>query len=432
MAVFEIIMPKLGESVEEALITKWFVKENQDIQEDDVLLEIATDKVDSEIPSPVAGRIMKILFPVDSKVAVGKVIALVETAPGDSPAKETQGTDTANTRDEPVPIAASSNRNEPVTSSSGRFYSPLVKSIASRENITAIELETIQGTGRNGRVRKADMLGFLTTRTNIGKPQVISSASASVSAPMGAEKPKAPVSISAGDEIIEMDRIRKLIADHMVMSVHTAPHVTNMVEADVTDIVQWRTKAKEGFQKKEGANLTYMPVITEAVAKALRDFPRVNVSVDGYKIILRKNINIGIAVSLPDGNLIVPVVKNADQKSLLGLALDINHLAENARSNKLLPEDIQGGTFSITNFGTFRNVMGTPIINQPQAAILAVGTIEKKPAVLETPSGDVIAIRHKMFLSLTYDHRAIDGALGGAFLRRVADYLEQFDTKRAI
>lgn len=430
MAVFEIIMPKLGESVEEALITKWFVKENQDIQEDDVLLEIATDKVDSEIPSPVAGRITKILFPVDTKVAVGKVIALVETAPGDSPANETAETDSAKNTAEPAPLASSSPKTESIKRSSGHFYSPLVKSIASRENITPGELETIQGTGRNGRVRKADVLGFLAARTSVAKPQGIPSQA--TSAPVSADKPKAPVSISAGDEIIEMDRIRKLIADHMVMSVHTAPHVTNMVEADVTGIVQWRTKAKEEFQKREGANLTYMPVITEAVARALRDFPRVNISVDGYRIILRKNINIGIAVSLPDGNLIVPVVKNTDQKSLLGLALDINRLAESARSNKLLPEDIQGGTFSITNFGTFRNVMGTPIINQPQAAILAVGTIEKKPAVLETPSGDVIAIRHKMFLSLTYDHRAIDGALGGAFLRRVADYLEQFDTKRTI
>lgn len=430
MAVFEIIMPKLGESVEEALITKWFVQENQDIQEDDVLLEIATDKVDSEIPSPVAGRVTKILFPVDSKVAVGKVIALVETAPGNSPANEIAGTDSVKTTAEPAPVAASTSKIEAIKSSSGRFYSPLVKSIASRENITPGELDTIQGTGRNGRVSKTDVLGFLAARSSAAKPQGISSPSPS--APVSADKPKTPVSISAGDEIIEMDRIRKLIADHMVMSVHTAPHVTNMVEADVTDIVQWRTKAKEGFQKREGANLTYMPVITEAVAKALRDFPMVNISVDGYKIILRKNINIGIAVSLPDGNLIVPVVKNADQKSLLGIALDINRLAESARANKLLPEDIQGGTFSITNFGTFRNVMGTPIINQPQAAILAVGTIEKKPAVLETPSGDVIAIRHKMFLSLTYDHRAIDGALGGAFLRRVADYLEQFDTKRTI
>jgi 2-oxoglutarate dehydrogenase E2 component (dihydrolipoamide succinyltransferase) len=431
MALFEIVMPKLGESVEEATITKWFINENDIVKEDDILVEIATDKVDSDIPSPVAGRVSKVIFPVDSKVAVGKVIAVIDldagsvgTAKTEKPAEEITKTEIiTSTEVKPVHV------KEIPKNSSNHFYSPLVRSIASRENLSTDELDSITGSGRQGRIRKEDLLTFL---KNKGTGVSATKTEIKKEVPISAEKPKASVSVSAGDEIIEMDRIRRLIADHMVMSVHTAPHVTNMLEADLTEVVQWRTRNKDVFQKREGQNLTYMPIITEAVSKALRDFPRVNVSVDGYKIIVRKNINIGIAVSLPDGNLIVPVVKNADQKSLLGIALEINKLAELARANKLGPDDIQGGTFSITNFGSFKNVMGTPIINQPQAAILAVGTIEKKPAVLETPSGDVIAIRHKMFLSLTYDHRAIDGALGGAFLRKVADYLEQFDIKRTI
>ena len=431
MALFEIIMPKLGESVEEATITKWFIKENDIVKEDDILVEIATDKVDSDIPSPVAGRVTKILFPLDSKVLVGKVIAVIDldggaaeqSKPDKHIAEETKTTQVVSAKEKPdVEIKLAKNKSD-------RFYSPLVRSIAARENLSSNELDSISGTGREGRVRKEDMLAFLKNRTS--GTSASTPASINEIAP-SKEKTKVAISVNEGDEIIEMDRIRRLIADHMVMSVHTAPHVTNMLEADLTEVVQWRTRNKDAFQKREGQNLTYMPIITEAVSKALRDFPRVNVSVDGYKIILRKNVNIGIAVSLNDGNLIVPVVKHADQKSLLGLAVEINKLAELARANKLGPDDIQGGTFSITNFGSFKNVMGTPIINQPQAAILAVGTIEKKPAVLETPSGDVIAIRHKMFLSLTYDHRAIDGALGGAFLRKVADYLEQFDTKRTI
>jgi 2-oxoglutarate dehydrogenase E2 component (dihydrolipoamide succinyltransferase) len=431
MALYEIVMPKLGESVEEATITKWFINENDIVKEDDILVEIATDKVDSDIPSPVAGRVSKVLFPVDSKVAVGKVIAVIDldadsigAAKTDKPAEEiTKTISVPSAESKPVPA------KEIPKNSSNRFYSPLVRSIASRENLSSDELDSITGSGRQGRVRKEDLLSFL---KNKGSGASTIKTETKKEVPLAVEKPKISVSVSAGDEIIEMDRIRRLIADHMVMSVHTAPHVTNMVEADLTEVVQWRTRNKDPFQKREGQNLTYMPIITEAVSKALRDFPRINVSVDGYKIIVRKNINVGIAVSLPDGNLIVPVLKNADQKSLLGIALEINKLAELARANKLGPDDIQGGTFSITNFGSFKNIMGTPIINQPQAAILAVGTIEKKPAVLETPSGDVIAVRHKMFLSLTYDHRAIDGALGGAFLRKVADYLEQFDIKRTI
>ncbi|HQH40932.1 MAG TPA: dihydrolipoamide acetyltransferase family protein [Bacteroidales bacterium] len=304
-----------------------------------------------------------------------------------------------------------------------RFYSPLVRNIAAKERISPEELASIPGSGRNGRVRKQDILEWI----QHGRKKVEDSSR--VEAPQTTvEKARPSISVWPGDEVIEMDRVRKLIADHMVMSKRTAAHVTNIVEADVTELVMWRNKVKDEFEAREKQKFTFMPAVTHAVACALRDFPRVNISVDGYNIIVRKAVNIGIAVATPDGNLIVPVVKNADQLSLTGLALEINRLADLARKGKLSPDDIQGGTFSITNFGTFRNLMGTPVINQPQAAILAVGTIEKKPSVLETPFGDVIAIRHKMYLSLTYDHRAIDGALGGAFLRRVADYLEKFNT----
>ncbi len=427
MALFEIKMPKMGESIEEATITKWFVKEGDQVQEDDVLLEIATDKVDSEIPSPVAGKVAKILFKVNDLVPVGKVVALIDTEGG-------AGTVTSSTVAAPVVEETKQPEVQPKTSVSKtdyketdtRFYSPLVRNIASREHISPEELSRIPGTGRNGRVRKQDILAWIQSR---GKQPDMSAKTeiGSVSETI-VEKAKPSVSVWPGDEVIEMDRVRKLIADHMVMSKRTAAHVTNIVEADVTELVMWRNRVKDEFEAREKQKFTFMPAVTQAVARALRDFPRVNISVDGYNIIMRKAVNIGIAVATPDGNLIVPVVKNADQLSLTGLALEINRLADLARKGKLSPDDIQGGTFSITNFGTFRNLMGTPVINQPQAAILAVGTIEKKPAVLETPSGDVIAIRHKMYLSLTYDHRAIDGALGGAFLRRVADYLEKFDT----
>jgi 2-oxoglutarate dehydrogenase E2 component (dihydrolipoamide succinyltransferase) len=423
MPSFEVIMPKLGESVEEATITKWFVKVNDQVNEDDVLLEIATDKVDSEIPSPVSGRISKIEYGENEKVPVGKVIAIIDL---DADASKFSGTIASSVKPE-IEKDATPVSLKQMAGSSGRFYSPLVRNIATRENIAEDDLEKIVGSGRNGRLRKQDILSFLNARGNS-----VSTDAGIRSIASDGQKSRAKVSLSAGDEIIEMDRIRRLIADHMVMSKHTSAHVTNMLEADLTEVVLWRNKTKDGFQKREGQNLTYMPIITEAVAKALRDFPRVNISVDEYKIIVRKNVNIGIAVATPDGNLIVPVIKNADQKSLLGIALEINKMADLARKGKLGPDDITGGTFSITNFGSFKNLMGTPIINQPQAAILAVGSIEKKPAVLETPSGDVIAIRHKMFLSLTYDHRAIDGALGGAFLRRVADYLEEFDARRSI
>jgi 2-oxoglutarate dehydrogenase E2 component (dihydrolipoamide succinyltransferase) len=442
MSQFELVMPKLGESITEATITKWFKKENDVIEEDDVLLEIATDKVDSEIPSPVAGKITKILFGEGEIVPVGKVIAIislsVETDNSNDTDKQPGVPEVPPTKEEQVPSSAQTNLitsgETKATTVSDRFYSPLIKTIAKQENISSQELDSIEGTGQNKRVRKEDVLSFLEGRGKTGSTKETLSAKLSapiVSAPF-TEKEKAPIQVGSADEVIEMDRMRRMIADHMVMSKHTAPHVTNFVETDVTNLVLWRNKIKDEFQKREKINLTYMPVFLEAIVKALKDFPQVNASVDGYKMIIRKNINLGVAVALPTGNLIVPVIKNADYLNLLGLAKELNRLAEAARNNKLAPDDVQGGTFTISNFGTFKNSFGTPIINQPQVAILATGSIEKKPAVLETPTGDIIAIRHKMYLSLTYDHRIVDGALGGAFIRRIADYLEGFDINRKI
>jgi 2-oxoglutarate dehydrogenase E2 component (dihydrolipoamide succinyltransferase) len=419
MSQFDIVMPKMGESITEATITKWFKQEGDIVEEDDVLLEIATDKVDSEIPSPVAGKIIKILFKQGDVVPVGKVIAVISLG-GE------EGEDVREGRDE----GRNENLEGTIESQKGRFYSPLVKTIAKQESLTQAELDSIAGTGQNGRVRKEDILLYVEQKKS-GKITQIQETRPKDPSVLG-EKPKVSVSIGAEDQIIEMDRVRRVIADHMVMSKHTAPHVTNFVEIDVTNLVQWRNRVKDDFLKREKVNLTYMPVFLEAITLALKDFPQVNASVNGYDIILRKNINLGVAVALPTGNLIVPVIKNADHLNLLGLTKELNRLAETARNNKLNPDDIQGGTFTISNFGTFKNSFGTPIINQPQVAILATGSIEKKPAVVETPSGDVIAIRHKMFLSLTYDHRIIDGALGGAFLRRIADYLEKFDINRTI
>jgi 2-oxoglutarate dehydrogenase E2 component (dihydrolipoamide succinyltransferase) len=423
MPTFEIKMPKLGESVEEATITKWFVKVNDVIEEEQPLLEIATDKVDSEIPSPVDGKVLKILFSENEKVPVGKVIAIIDLA-GESAvdAEVSEKSEEKNEKQQQKPEVKTTSND---FSNNSRFYSPLVKSISQKENISLNELEKIEGSGKNGRVKKDDVLGFLETRGNkVETKQIVTK--------NNIEPSKITITPSAGDEIIEMDRMRKLIADHMVMSKQISPHVTNVVEIDVTPLVIWREKNKAAFEKREKIKLTYMPPFIEAVARALKDFPYVNASVDGTKIILKKNINVGVAVALPTGNLIVPVIKSADQRSVIGLASELNRLAENARSNKLSPDDIQGGTFTITNFGTFRNLYGTPIINQPQVAILATGMIQKKPAVLETPSGDVIAIRHKMYLALTYDHRIVDGALGGNFLRRIGDYLEQWDMNRGI
>ncbi len=417
MSQFELKMPKLGESVEEATITKWFVKVGDMVEDDQALLEIATDKVDSEIPSPVSGRIVKILYQEGEKVVVGKVIAIIDLS-GDAEIAVQESSIQLQSKVSEIPQKG--NQKSLSTHESTRFYSPLVRSIASKENISLTELDALTGSGLGNRVSKNDILNYIKTRKNH------QSITEQPSKPVNKELPKVSVSIGANDQIVEMDRMRRLIADHMVLSKQVSPHVTNFVEADVTNLVQWRNKNKDAFEKKNGVKLTFMPAFIEATAKALRDFPGVNASVDGYNVILRNQVNIGIAVALPSGNLIVPVIKNADMLNTAGLSVEMNRLADSARNNKLSPDDIQGGTFTITNFGSFRNMAGTPIINQPQVAILATGSIEKKPAVLELPSGDVIAIRHKMMLSLSYDHRIVDGVLGGSFLRRIADYLEQW------
>jgi len=434
MANFNILMPKLGESIQEGTITKWFVKEGDTVEEDDMLFEVATDKVDSEIPSPVDGVVTKILFPEDSLVPVGEVLAIVnlegEMDSDDSGLEETsevkEEKKTENIKEEKTENSVDDSRKL-----SNRFYSPLVKTIAKEEGISLEELESIEGSGANGRVQKKDILNYMNNRSEKSETSTKDMQTAATSSIME-KKPHFPVSVADGDQVIEMDRIRKLIADHMVMSKQVSPHVTSVVEADVTELVLWRNQNKDAFQQKHGEKITFMPIFTEAVAAALAEFPMVNSSVDGDKIILKKDINVGIAVAKPDGNLIVPVIKNAEQRNLVGLSKELNRLANAARNNKLDPSEIQGGTFTITNFGSFGNIIGTPIINQPQVAILATGIIEKKPAVLETPTGDVIAIRHKMYLSLSYDHRIVDGALGGAFLRKIADILEQFDTNRTI
>ncbi len=438
MSKFEIVMPKLGESIQEGTITKWFVEEGDTIEEDDMLFEVATDKVDSEIPSPVDGKVTKILFPVDSLVPVGEVVAILnmgaeedaEVVPETE--KEELQAEKANVEiEEPEEKTAVGSRKL-----SNRFYSPLVRTIAKEENISVEELETIEGSGANGRVQKKDILDYIENRATKSKTESRKTEETTASGAPFFETKKssapAPVSMGAEDQIVEMGRVRKLIADHMVMSKQVSPHVTSVVEADVTELVFWRNKNKDAFQDKYGEKITFMPFFIEATAAALAEFPMVNASVDGDKIILRKNINIGVAVARPDGNLIVPVIKNSEQKNIVGLTKEMNRLAVAARNNKLAADEIQGGTFTITNFGSFRNLIGTPIINQPQVAILATGSIEKKPAVMETPTGDAIVIRHKMFLSLSYDHRIVDGALGGAFLRKIADNLEQFDLNRSI
>jgi 2-oxoglutarate dehydrogenase E2 component (dihydrolipoamide succinyltransferase) len=428
MAQFDLIMPKMGESVAEATIIKWLKQPGDTIELDEPVLEIATDKVDSEIPSPVAGILGEILFQEGETILVNAVIARINTsadavvsAPESAPAAVAPVIESTSIS---TPIAES---DADYRSASGRFYSPLVRNIAKEENISMEELEKIVGTGKDGRVTKNDILAFIPQRNSSPKPVAAKSQAA---AP---ERIQAPaISVSGGDEIIEMDRMRKLIADHMVMSKAVSPHVTSFIEVDMTSIVQWRDKVKSAFEKREGEKITFTPIIIEAVAKAIKDFPMINVSVDGTSIIKRKNINIGMATALPSGNLIVPVIKNADMMNLVGVTKSVNSLAARARANKLSPDDISGGTFTVTNVGSFGNVMGTPIINQPQVAIMAVGVIKKKPAVIETPQGDVIAIRHLMFCSLSYDHRVVDGSLGGSFLRRVGDYLESFDPNTAI
>ena len=444
MAQFELTMPKMGESVAEATIIKWTKNEGDSIKLDETVLEIATDKVDSEIPSPFEGTLIKKLFNENDVVQVGAVIAIISSDANASIAETPKAaTPVSSTTSSPAstPIAAS--HTEPVDfKNSDKFYSPLVKSIAKEEGISLSELDSIKGSGQDGRVTKSDILAYLPNRNKTAS--VASTTETKTATTPAANKStmgvpdntvlvqRPAVSVGAGDEIIEMDRMRKIIADNMVMSKHVSPHVTSFVEADVTNLVQWRDKVKKDFEKREGEKMTFTPLFIECVAKAIKDFPMINVSVDqtGTKIIKRKNINIGMAAALPTGNLIVPVIRNADQKNLVGLTKDVNDLATRARANKLSPDEIQGGTFTLTNVGGFGNVMGTPIILQPQVAILAVGTIKKKPAVIETPQGDVIAIRHFMFLSLSYDHRVVDGSLGGTFLRKVADYMEQWDINR--
>jgi 2-oxoglutarate dehydrogenase E2 component (dihydrolipoamide succinyltransferase) len=459
MARYELVLPKMGESVAEATIIKWIKQPGDSIEIDESVLEIATDKVDSDVPSPVAGKLIETLFKVDDVVQVGAVIAVIETGgdtteePAVKPVEEEKkqpeekqeekvsqpeevesadiipGMNILNQEEEP---AAGTQTN------SGRFYSPLVKSMAAEEGISLSQLDDIKGSGSEGRVTKQDVLDFIQNRAPGTKSPLSQSQSSSVNTEkeksiLSGSKPQTiEASASGGDEIIEMDRMRKLIAEHMVMSKHTSPHVTSFVEADVTNMVKWRDRVKGSFEKREGEKITFTPIFIEAVAKAIKDLPMINVSVNGTQIIKKRDINIGMAAALPSGNLIVPVIKNADQLNLVGLTKAVNDLANRARKSELKPDDTAGGTFTLTNVGTFGNVMGTPIINQPQAAILAVGAIKKKPAVIETEYGDVIAIRHMMFLSLSYDHRVVDGSLGGSFIRKVADYLEAWDINREI
>lgn len=431
MAQYELLLPKMGESVAEATVIKWTKQPGDKISLDDTILEIATDKVDSEVPSPVAGTMLKQLFKEDEIIQVGSVIAIIETEGADQPVEVPfidQIEEIAPVKSVPLNTSEESLvvDSTPSGESSGRFYSPLVRNIASQENISIQELENVEGTGAEGRLTKDDLLNYISSKT--GKENQVKSAPES--AP---NQPAKPVqSLGSGDEIIEMDRMRRLIAEHMVLSASTAPHVTSFVEADVTNMVLWREKVKSSFEKREGEKITFTPIFIEAVAKAIRDYPMINVSVNGTQIIKKRDINIGMAAALPSGNLIVPVIKNADQLNLVGLTKSVNDLAGRARNGKLKPDETQNGTFTLTNVGSFGNVTGTPIINQPQVAILAVGEIKKKPAVLETEFGDVIAIRHMMVLSLSYDHRVVDGALGGSFIRKVGDYLEAWDINREI
>jgi 2-oxoglutarate dehydrogenase E2 component (dihydrolipoamide succinyltransferase) len=431
MADFELVMPKMGESIAEATIIKWTKNEGDTIAPDETVLEIATDKVDSEVPSPKGGILKKKLFKDGDVIAVNTPIAIIELSGSDSaPAQKAAAIEV---KKEVVAeiiktVEVAQQTTAPVSNNGGsRFYSPLVLNIAREEKVSMTELETISGTGSEGRVTKRDILAHIQNRgtAQIAKPVVEAKQPTSTPQP-------SKVTLMNGDEIIEMDRMRKLIADHMVMSKHVSPHVTSFVECDVTNMVMWRNKAKGIYEKREGEKITFTPMFIECVARAIKDFPMINVSVDGNNIVKRKAINIGMATALPSGNLIVPVIKNADTMNLIGLTKSVNDLANRARANKLSPDDIQGGTFTLTNVGGFGNVMGTPIINQPQVAIMATGTIKKKPAVLETEMGDVIAIRHIMFLSMSYDHRVVDGSLGGSFIRRVGDYMEQWNINREI
>ena len=432
MARFELKLPKMGESVAEATITNWLKEVGDKIEADEAVLEIATDKVDSEVPSEVSGILMEQLFGKDDLVQVGQTIAIIETEGGDLvPIVKEAATPEAVAEVTKTVDAAKESVAAPVDfSDSEKFLSPLVKNIAKEEGVSIAELEAISGTGKEGRVTKNDILDYVKNRTS----QPVVSDHVAVQKPVAAPlaQKAAPVSVSGGDEIIEMDRMRKLIAGYMVASVQTSAHVQSFIEVDVTNIVKWREKNKVAFEKREGEKLTYTPIFMEAVAKAIKDFPGMNISVDGDYIIKKKNINLGMAASLPNGNLIVPVIKNADQLNLVGMAKAVNDLGGRAKAGKLKPDDTQGGTYTVTNVGTFGSVFGTPILNQPQVGILALGAIRKMPAVIETPDGDFIGIRQKMFLSHSYDHRVVDGALGGSFVKRVAEYLEAFDVNRDV
>lgn len=450
MAQYQLLMPKLGESVTDATILKWCKNVGERVEVDETVLEIATDKVDSVVPSEVAGIIVQLLHPENTVVEVGSPLAVIETeasvaniAPVSVQVAPTVLAPTSSVASRSSAIPNSQDATQSVDNQ--RFYSPLVRTIAEKEQISTTELNQIEGTGQGGRVTKSDVLSYIEMRKNantlnamFAPTQTLELPTITPTPPPSVPQPSTPNkstnvasdAISGNIEIIEMDRMRQIIAKHMVDSLQTSPHVTSFVEADVTNMVNWRNKIKGEFKKKYGENLTFTPLFVEAVCRALRDFPLVNSSVEGTKILVKKDLNIGMAAALPSGNLIVPVIKNADTYNLVGLSKQVNNLAQRARAGALKPDEIQGGTFTITNVGTFGNIMGTPIINQPQVAILATGAIIKKPAVLETEFGDVIAIRQKMFLSLSYDHRIVDGALGGTFLRRIADYLEQFDPNR--
>lgn len=431
MAKFELKLPKMGESVAEATITNWLKKVGDTIQADEAVLEIATDKVDSEVPSEVSGVLSEILFNVDDVVKVGQTIAYIEVSGGvavEAPKEEAPAS--VATIEKSVETAKEAVSVPQDFSASEKFFSPLVKNIAKEEGVSVSELEAINGSGKDGRVTKDDILGYIADRKIEPKAKNQAPVSIPTSAPAPKTQSPAPVSVNGGDEIVEMDRMRKLISGYMVASVQTSAHVQSFIEVDVTNIVKWRDKVKNAFEKREGEKLTFTPIFMEAVAKALKDFPGMNISVDGDFIIKRKNINLGMAAALPNGNLIVPVIKNADQLNIVGMAKAVNDLGNRAKAGKLKPDDTQGGTYTVTNVGTFGSVFGTPIINQPQVGILALGAIRKVPAVIETPEGDFIGIRQKMFLSHSYDHRVVDGALGGSFVKRVAEYLEAFDINR--
>ncbi len=432
MAKYELVLPKMGEGIIEATINKWLKEVGETLSEDDAIVEVATDKVDSEVPSPVDGVLVKTMFEEGDVAPVGEVIAIIETDADKFEGADDDSEEVVDKQDKPAEkddkkINVVEEPPKAVFSSSKRFLSPLVKSIAKKEGISLEELESLKGSGKENRLVKNDLLEYLKSKGDKKTQAATSSADTkikSIQAP--------PVTINEGDEVVEMDRMRRLIADHMVMSSHVSPHVTSFIDVDVTNIVNWRNKIKEAVLKREGEKITFTPVFINAAAQALMEYPQVNASLDGYKVILRKRINVGMAAALPNGNLIVPVIKDADQKNILGTAKIVNDLAKRSRENKLQPDEIQGGTFTITNFGSFDSLSGTPIINQPQVAILGVGAIRKKPVVIETDGGDVIGIRHIMILSMAYDHRIVDGALGGMFLRRIKQLLENFDINTVI